>query len=136
VWFEKNKNSLNLKFKPYNISCAGQTHKDFIQAFKTRSELLFRHCSYYNDPRSVTLWLTLKSLYCPLLHGDLIVETELDLGDHLGRIRVDRDPALCELLNRDVGNLCDWPNFRNKSCISCAFLSRFTFCTCSSSFLF
>jgi hypothetical protein len=27
VWFEKNKNSLILKFKPFNISCTGQTHK-------------------------------------------------------------------------------------------------------------
>jgi hypothetical protein len=31
---------------------------------------------------SLRLWLTLESLYCPLLCGDLIVETELDLGDH------------------------------------------------------
>jgi hypothetical protein len=53
VWFEKNKNSLILKFKPYNISCTAQTHKDFIQAFKTRSELLFRHCSCYSDTRCV-----------------------------------------------------------------------------------
>jgi hypothetical protein len=26
--------------------------------------------------------LTSESLYFPLLHGDLIVETKLDLGDH------------------------------------------------------
>jgi hypothetical protein len=26
--------------------------------------------------------LILESLYCPLLYGDLIVEAELDLGDH------------------------------------------------------
>jgi hypothetical protein len=34
------------------------------------------------------------------------VEIKLDLGDRSKRIRVERDPALCELLNRDVGNLC------------------------------
>jgi hypothetical protein len=39
----------------------------------------------------------------PLL--DLIVETELDLDDHSKRIRVERDPALCELHNGDVGIL-------------------------------
>jgi hypothetical protein len=66
---------------------------------------------------SPRLWWTLKSLYCPLLRLDLIVETELDLGDHSERIRVERDPALCELLNEDVSNLCGWPNFRNRSCI-------------------
>jgi hypothetical protein len=54
VWLEKNKNSLNLKFKPYNISWTGQTRKDFIQASKIHSKLLFRHCSYYNDTRGVT----------------------------------------------------------------------------------
>jgi hypothetical protein len=36
---------------------------------------------------------------------DLIVETKLDLGDRSERIRVERDPGLCELLNGDVGNL-------------------------------
>jgi hypothetical protein len=34
------------------------------------------------------------------------VETELDLGDRSERIRVEKDPALCELHNRDVGILC------------------------------
>jgi hypothetical protein len=48
------------------------------------------------------------------------VKTELNLGDHSERIRVERDLALCELLNRDVGNLCGWPNFENKSCVSSA----------------
>jgi hypothetical protein len=52
------------------------------------------------------LWLILKSLYCPVLCGDLIVKTELDLGDRSGWIRVERDPALCELHNRDVDILC------------------------------
>jgi hypothetical protein len=54
MWFEKNKNSLNLKFKSYNTSCMGQTHKDFIQASKIHSELLFGHCSCYSDTRGVT----------------------------------------------------------------------------------
>jgi hypothetical protein len=54
MWFEKNKNSLNLKFKSYNTSCMGQTRKDFIQDSKIHSELLFRHYSYYSDTRGVT----------------------------------------------------------------------------------
>jgi hypothetical protein len=45
------------------------------------------------------------------------VETELDLGDHSEWIRVERDPALCELHNEDVGILCGWPNFVKKSCV-------------------
>jgi hypothetical protein len=57
------------------------------------------------------LWLILKSLYCPLLYGDLIVEIELDLGDRSEWIRVERDPALCELHNEDVGILSRWLNF-------------------------
>jgi hypothetical protein len=67
----------------------------------------------WESPR---FWLTPESLYCPLLCGDFIVETELDLGDHLEWIRVERDPALCELHNRDVGILCGWPNFRKILC--------------------
>jgi hypothetical protein len=43
------------------------------------------------------------------------VETELDLGDRSERIRVERDPSLYELLNGDVGILCGWLNFGNKS---------------------
>jgi hypothetical protein len=31
---------------------------------------------------------------------------------------VERDPTLCEFLNGDVGILCGWPNFENKSCVS------------------
>jgi hypothetical protein len=63
------------------------------------------------------------------------VETELEVGDRLERIRVERDPALGELLSRDVGKLCDWPNFENKSYLSSACLFRFTLCSCSSLFL-
>jgi hypothetical protein len=44
-------------------------------------------------------------------------QTELDLGDHSEWIRVERDPALYELHNRDIGILCGWPNFRMKSCV-------------------
>jgi hypothetical protein len=45
------------------------------------------------------------------------VETELDLGDRSEWIRVERDPALYELHNGDVGLLCGWPNFGKKSCV-------------------
>jgi hypothetical protein len=69
---------------------------------------------------SPRLWQTLESLYCPLLHGDLIVETKLDLGDRSSRYGVERDPVLCGHLNGDVGNLCGWSNSGNKSCVSCA----------------
>jgi hypothetical protein len=64
------------------------------------------------------LWLILKSLHCPLLCGDLIVETELDLSDHSEWIMVERNSALCELYNGDVCMLCGWPNFEKKSCVS------------------
>jgi hypothetical protein len=66
---------------------------------------------------SPRLWWTLKSLYCPILCGDLIVQTELDLGGRSGWIRVERDPALCDLHNEDVDILCGWPNFGKKSCV-------------------
>jgi hypothetical protein len=45
------------------------------------------------------------------------VETELDLGDRSEWIRVERDPALCEIHNGDVGILCGWLNFGKKSCV-------------------
>jgi hypothetical protein len=48
------------------------------------------------------------------------VKTELDLGDRLVCIRVERDPALCEHHNRDVGILCGWPNFKKKILCLCA----------------
>jgi hypothetical protein len=79
---------------------------------------------------SSRLWWTSENLYCPLLHGDLIVETELDLDNHSERISVERDMSLCELLNGDVGNICGWPNFGNKSCVFCACSFRFTYCFC------
>jgi hypothetical protein len=61
--------------------------------------------------------LTPESLYCPLLYGDLIVKSKLDLGDYLEWIRVERDLALCELHNGDFGILCGWLNFEKKSCV-------------------
>jgi hypothetical protein len=45
------------------------------------------------------------------------VETEIDLGDRSEWISVERDLALCELHNGDVGMLCRWPNFGKKSCV-------------------
>jgi hypothetical protein len=63
------------------------------------------------------------------------VETKLDLGDHSEWIRVERDPALCELHNGDVGILCGWPNFGMKSfallsLILIYFLFLFKICSC------
>jgi hypothetical protein len=79
---------------------------------------------------SPRLWLIPTSLYCPLLCGGLIVETELDLGDHSEWIRVERDPTLCELYNGDIGILCGWPNFRKKSCVFVSLiLIYFLFCS-------
>jgi hypothetical protein len=52
--------------------------------------------------KSPRLWWTSKSLYYPLLRGDLVVETELDLGDHSEGIMIEKDPTVCELLNEDV----------------------------------
>jgi hypothetical protein len=63
------------------------------------------------------------------------VETEVDLGDHSEWIRVERDPTLRELHNRDVGIICGWPNFRKKSCVFVSliliyFLFLFKFYSC------
>jgi hypothetical protein len=69
------------------------------------------------------LWWTSECLDCPLLCRDLIVKTEVDLGDRSEWVRVERDPALCELHNRDVGILCGWPNFRKKSFVFVSLIS-------------
>jgi hypothetical protein len=45
------------------------------------------------------------------------VKIKLDLTDHSEWIRVERDPALCELHNGDVDILCGWSNFRNTFCV-------------------
>jgi hypothetical protein len=47
------------------------------------------------------------------------VKTELDLGDRSEWIRVERDPALCELHNRDIDIICGWPNFKKKILCLC-----------------
>jgi hypothetical protein len=44
---------------------------------------------------------------------------KVDIGDHSGRFVVKRDLILSGHLNRDVGNLCGWSNFGNKSCVLC-----------------
>jgi hypothetical protein len=62
------------------------------------------------------------------------VEARLDLGDRSEWIRVERDPALCELHNRDVGILCGWLNFRKKFCVFVSLIliySIFLFKLCS-----
>jgi hypothetical protein len=63
------------------------------------------------------------------------VETELDLGDRSEWIRVERDPALCELHNRDVDILCGWLNFGKKSSVFVSliliyFMFLFKICSC------
>jgi hypothetical protein len=63
------------------------------------------------------------------------VEIELDLGDHLEWIRVERDPALYELHNGHVGILCGWPNFEKKSGVFVShiliyFMFLFKLCSC------
>ena len=63
------------------------------------------------------------------------MEAELDLGDHSEWIRVERNLALCELHNRDIGIICGWLNFGKKSCvlvslISIYFLFLFKICSC------
>jgi hypothetical protein len=72
--------------------------------------------------RVIKVMVDLKNLYCPLIRGDLIVETELDLGDRSERFRVERDLILCELHNGDVGHICGEPNFGNKFCVTYACL--------------
>jgi hypothetical protein len=59
------------------------------------------------------------------------VEIELDLGDRSEWIRIERDPALCELHNGDVGILCKWLNFGKKNLVSLCLSFQFTSCSCS-----
>jgi hypothetical protein len=63
------------------------------------------------------------------------VKTELDIGDHLEWIMVERDPALYELHNGDVDILYGWPDFKKKSCVFVSliliyFLFLFKLCSC------
>jgi hypothetical protein len=63
------------------------------------------------------------------------VKTELDIGDHLEWIMVERDPTLYELHNGDVDILYGWPDFEKKSCVFVSliliyFLFLFKLCSC------
>jgi hypothetical protein len=63
------------------------------------------------------------------------VEIELDLDDRSEWIRVEGDPSLCELHNRDVGILCRWPNSGKKSFVLVSliliyFMFLFKICSC------
>jgi hypothetical protein len=63
------------------------------------------------------------------------VKTELELGDSSEWIRVERDPALYEPHNGDIGILCGWLNFGKKSCVFVSliliyFLFLFKLCSC------
>jgi hypothetical protein len=63
------------------------------------------------------------------------VESGLDLGDRSEWIRVEKDPALCEIHNGDVSILCGWLNFGKKSYVFVSliliyFLFLFKPCSC------
>jgi hypothetical protein len=63
------------------------------------------------------------------------VKIEVDLSDRSEWIRVERDPALCELHNGDVCILYGWPNFGKKSYVFVSliliyFLFLFKICSC------
>jgi hypothetical protein len=63
------------------------------------------------------------------------VKTRLDLGDYSEWIRVERDLALSELHNGDIGIRCEWSNFGKKSCVHVSliliyFLFFFKLCYC------
>jgi hypothetical protein len=94
VWFEKNKNSFNLKFKSYNTSWMGQTRKDFIQASEIYSELLFMHCNCCSKTRGVTV-SSLRS-YVPLAYSDNERAKQLlyALDDHVSGMKEYADFAI------------------------------------------
>jgi hypothetical protein len=52
----------------------------------------------------------------------LIVKNRIDLGGHLERFRVERNPVLCGYLNGDVGIFVVL-NFENKSYVLCAHIA-------------
>jgi hypothetical protein len=52
----------------------------------------------------------------------LIVKNQIDLGGHLERFRVERNPVLCGYLNGDVGIFVVL-NFENKSYVLCAHIT-------------
>jgi hypothetical protein len=49
----------------------------------------------------------------------IVSSSRSDLYDHLSEERVERDPALCEPLNKDIGFFVN-PNLEIKSHVSCA----------------
>jgi hypothetical protein len=49
----------------------------------------------------------------------IVSSSRFDLCDHLSEEMVQRDPTLCELLNKDVGFFVN-TNLGIKSCVSCA----------------
>jgi hypothetical protein len=64
------------------------------------------------------LWKTTKKFVLPArLSKDYCVGLAFVVGK--GRIRVERDPALCGRLNEEVGHLGGVTEPRDKSCVSC-----------------
>jgi hypothetical protein len=65
------------------------------------------------------LWKTTSKFVLPArLSKDCCVGLTFVVGK--GRIRVERDPALCGHLNEEVGHLGGVTEPRDKSCVSCA----------------
>jgi hypothetical protein len=64
------------------------------------------------------LWKTTRKFVLPAcLSKDYCVGLTFVVGK--GRIRVERDPALCGRLNDEVGHLGGMTKPRDKSCVSC-----------------
>ena len=64
------------------------------------------------------LWKTTRKFVLPArLSKDYCVGLTFVVGK--GRIRVERDPALCGRLNEEVGHLGGVTEPRDKSCVSC-----------------
>jgi hypothetical protein len=64
------------------------------------------------------LWKTTRKFVLPArLSKDYCVGLTFVVGK--GRIRVERDPALCGRLNGEVGHLGGVTEPRDKSCVSC-----------------
>jgi hypothetical protein len=59
------------------------------------------------------------------------VETKLDLVDRSECIRVERDPVLCELHNRDIDSFVGGRT-SGRNLVSLCLSYRFTSCSCSS----
>jgi hypothetical protein len=75
------------------------------------------------------LWKTTRKFVLPArLSKDYCVGLTFVVGK--GRIRVERDPALCGHLNEEVGHLGGVIEPRDKSCVSCVLAH--CVCLCSS----